>query len=386
MSDHGVKAPRVCVAMIVKNEGHVIERCLAAARPYFDTWAIVDTGSTDDTLSAIARATEGWEGRLGHVVWTGFGDARTESLRLAAETGADYAFVIDADEIFTPDEGFSWPTDRRDIYNIMMNLGGMAWPQSRLFRLARGWRYEGVLHEGPTCPTTKPCGCPDPVTGGMLTTVKLVSPRDGARSKNPNKYRDDALVLEEAVAKDPTNSRYVFYTAQSWRDAKDDEKAIEWYTRRVKMGEASHGAEVYMSLFEIARAKHRLERPIEEVRAAYLSAHSLDPTRAEPLFWCAALHRERKDFPLAWLFASMAVTKKMPESSLFIDTRIYRWLAKDELAIGFANVGRPDVAIQLYGEILAMPDLPEPERERLKRNLEAFKKAQVVDAPVNEAA
>lgn len=363
--------PTVCVAMIVKNEGHVIERALAAIRPFVDHWAIVDTGSTDDTLAAVARATEGWEGKLGHVTWTGFGDARTESLRLAAETGADYAFILDADEVFTPGEGFAWPTDGKDSYQIEMNLNGLHWLQGRMFRLARGWVYKGVLHEGPFASETKACGCPATTSMGVLHGLRLTTPRDGARSKNPNKYRDDALLLEAEIAKDPSNSRYVFYAGQSWRDAKDFEKSLEWYEKRVRMGSGANPGEVPIAMFEVARAMHRLEKPEKDVRAAYIRAYSADPRRAEPLCHLAMYCREQKDYAMAWHFASLAADKAMPEG-LFVDTRIYRWLAKDELAISFAHLGRVDMAIQIMRSLLETPGLPAEEHKRISANVDAF--------------
>lgn len=369
------KKPTVCVAMIVKNEGHVIERALAAARPHFDAWAIVDTGSTDDTAGAIARATAGWNGTLGRVSWTGFGDARTESLRLAAETGCDYAFVLDADEIFTVPDGFAWPADGKDLYNVQMDLNGVQWAQSRMFRLARGWRYEGVLHEGPHALDKKACGCPYPVTAALLPGIRLPTPRDGARSKNPNKYRDDALALEAEVAKDPTNARYVFYVGQSWRDAREWEKSIAWYERRVAMGGGQNPAEVPIAMFEIARALHQLKRPEKDVRTAYLQAYAADPRRAEPLCHLAMFCREQKDFALAWHFATMAADKQIPQG-LFVDSKIYRWLAKDELAIALANLGRIDIAVQICTELLSVPGLPEAEHKRISSNIAAFQSYQ----------
>ena len=40
---------RICLNMIVKNEAHVIRRCLDSVRPHITHWVIVDTGSTDRT-------------------------------------------------------------------------------------------------------------------------------------------------------------------------------------------------------------------------------------------------------------------------------------------------------------------------------------------------
>lgn len=349
--------------MIVKNEGHVIGRALASARKHFDAWAIVDTGSTDDTCERIAQATAGWAGTLGSVTWTGFGDARTESLRLARESGCDYAFVLDADEFLEVEDGFAWPSDALDLYNVQMAINGVTWPQSRMFRLECGWRYEGVLHETPASSSAK--------SGRVLTDLRIGTKRDGARSQNPNKYRDDALKLEEEVAKDPSNARYVFYCGQSWRDARDYEKAAEWYERRVAMAKGRHTGEVVVALNEVAKAMHRLKRPVETVRAAYLRAFAADPSRAEPLHGLAMLCREHKDWPLAWHFAALAVAKPQP-TGMFVDSRVYAWLAKDELAIAMANLGRLDVATKLADEILDLPNLPANERGRIEANRAVF--------------
>ena len=39
--------------MIVKNEGAIIERCLAAAAPHIDCYVLCDTGSSDDTVEMV---------------------------------------------------------------------------------------------------------------------------------------------------------------------------------------------------------------------------------------------------------------------------------------------------------------------------------------------
>lgn len=36
--------PHTVLCMIVKDEAHVIERCLTSVRPYVDAWLLVDTG------------------------------------------------------------------------------------------------------------------------------------------------------------------------------------------------------------------------------------------------------------------------------------------------------------------------------------------------------
>ncbi|CAN5517015.1 hypothetical protein BH11ACT8_BH11ACT8_30930 [soil metagenome] len=43
----------VCLSMIVKDEAHCIEECLASVLPLITRWVVVDTGSTDGTQDLV---------------------------------------------------------------------------------------------------------------------------------------------------------------------------------------------------------------------------------------------------------------------------------------------------------------------------------------------
>ena len=57
------KRPTVCLNMIVKNESHIITRCLSSMIPIIDYWVIVDTGSLDNTPGIIKEFMEKMESR-----------------------------------------------------------------------------------------------------------------------------------------------------------------------------------------------------------------------------------------------------------------------------------------------------------------------------------
>lgn len=54
--------PKGCLNMLVKGESAVIERCLRSVRDYMQSWAIVDTGSSDDTIAKIESTMAGIPG------------------------------------------------------------------------------------------------------------------------------------------------------------------------------------------------------------------------------------------------------------------------------------------------------------------------------------
>jgi Glycosyl transferase family 2. len=81
----------VCLNMIVKNEIHVIRRCLSAVKEFIDYWVIVDTGSTDGTQEAIREFMKDSPGELHERPWCNFAHNRNEALDLARKRGITFS-------------------------------------------------------------------------------------------------------------------------------------------------------------------------------------------------------------------------------------------------------------------------------------------------------
>ena len=94
------KTPTLSLVMIVKNEEHIISECLNSVYKEIDRYDITDTGSSDNTIQIIKDffQEKGIPGEVYESDWKGFGKSRTESLRNADKGGADYSWVIDADD------------------------------------------------------------------------------------------------------------------------------------------------------------------------------------------------------------------------------------------------------------------------------------------------
>lgn len=350
--------PEICLTMIVKNESKVIRRCLESAMPLCSTWVIVDTGSTDGTQELIRETLKDVPGELHERPWRNFGHNRTEAMRLARGK-ADYLLILDADEELASAEGFRMPPLTHDRYLIRTFYGGITYYRTQLVRGSRDWRYEGVLHEYITCD--------EPCTEAKLEGLAVISHPDGARSSDPDKYRKDAAVLEEALRAEPENARYAFYFAQSLRDAGEPARALEAYEKRRAMG--GWEEEVWYSMLQIAKLREHLGGPREAVCAAYLSAFQFRPNRAEPLCDLARLHRGWGEHALAYLYAHQAARMPRPDDLLFIDDAVYAWRSLDEWAISAYYVGRHSEAIKANWTLLSGGLLPPTEADRVRRNL-----------------
>ncbi|WP_067850375.1 glycosyltransferase family 2 protein [Alicyclobacillus mali (ex Roth et al. 2021)] len=143
---------RLSACMIVKDEAHVIKRCLESLRDVADEVVIVDTGSTD----ATREIAESFGAKVYEFVWTGdFSAARNMALEHAC---GDYVLVIDADEFLPKDDGLrlrqAVERGEADAFtvDIINYLGSVRRfirsPGVRVVRVfRRGFRYRGIIHE-----------------------------------------------------------------------------------------------------------------------------------------------------------------------------------------------------------------------------------------------
>ena len=143
--------PTISACMIVKNEEELLPGCLKSVKDYVDEIIVVDTGSTDKTVSIA----ESFGAHVYHHPWeNNFSKHRNQSFGYAK---GDWIFYIDADEELLPGSGDALRaailTDG-DVDALVVTLqcifnqgGSTSYNNSiRVFRNHRGLRYEGRVH------------------------------------------------------------------------------------------------------------------------------------------------------------------------------------------------------------------------------------------------
>lgn len=277
--------------MIVKNEQRRLGRCLASLITWVDEIIIVDTGSTDKTIS-LARSAgakvylDRWK--------QDFSAARNYSL---AQATKDWIFVIDADEEFYPGEVglalqmmFIDGIDALsiDVYNVhgaekeTMSFA----PSVRFFRRSLGCFYSDPVHNKLNYPANfRPAR-----VGIHLKHWGYMMTADEAKAKMARSIP----LIEKQLEEDPDNA-YAIYNLGQFLRAGPSGGMVEHGDRIIEL--AAHGVEVtspdkdkalhIMLLDQLAWAYLYRDKPLAALTYAN-DALKVKPDYIDAL-WCRAL-------------------------------------------------------------------------------------------------
>lgn len=343
--------PSICLCMIVRNESKVIERCLASVRDLVSTWVISDTGSTDGTQQLIRTALDGIPGELHEEPWVDFGHNRTLNIQ-HARGKADFLLLLDADLVIRRDR----PLPRLTADSYLLRHEGAT--EYRIKRLVRGdiaWRYEGVTHEYLTSDQRH--------SQETLDALVIEDFADGG--SRHDKFERDARLLGAELERDPSNTRTVFYLAQTMRDMGKNDEAITLYERRAEMG--GWAEEVYYALLQVGILRAKSD-DWPGAMDAFSRAWESRPQRLEACYELGARLRRLGRYRLAHSIVRAGLGHKQPEDLLFVQPWVYRWGLLFEFSITAYWVGDFTGSLQACDRLLAMHDVPDAHREQTRAN------------------
>ena len=357
----------IVLCMIVKDESPVILRSLQSVRHIVHKYCICDTGSTDGTQALIREyfKKEKLDGKVYEAKWVDFAHNRNIAFAHAQSAGADYIMTLDADEVICPyregkacTEEVTCLPDFKGVDRVEFKtlLGNIIYNRRQFFRSALPWIWKYPIHEICTCSEAK--------TSLFLPDICNVPRSDGARSRNPQKYLQDAQALEKFIVTHPTDSRAWFYLAQSYRDAGQPLKAVSIIDEALK--HSKWVEEKYVLHLRKGRYLEQGKAPIEQCILAYLEAYNSRPTRAEALTSLVNIYRQQDKFHLGILFGEVLLKQKPSQDILFVEPETWRW--KDNLSVCYYWVGRYQEAWQLTSELLQPNGIPEAQRPRVQKN------------------
>lgn len=463
-SGHSVQEVKLVLNMIVKNEGHlvdknpyrpndetkvpVIQRCLDNVGHLIDAIAIVDTGSTDNTIEIINNWAEEkkipcqvivdpWRDNFGYSrnVALDHGLAVVEKikkkeLKYSPEDGNYslwYYLFMDADNLAFANDSLS-PfilnknnLSTADVHQVNMRQGGSQYGYVWLVKIDPNklWRWYGPLHEyiSPLKDeTTKKVTWE--AKFGHLEGGYIDSRREGSRSLNHNKYLRDAIIFEKELLDDPMNDRYLYYLAQSYKDAarmfneqamkekeklndtslSSDEKyqheskyiqltqkitdlwkrAEKAFLYRASMPPFKQWTDeyTYHAWLEAGKVRQYRKGKYDDKCILYFSrAYHMRPQRLEAPYFLLNYYLTIEAYRLGWDLAKDLIRLPYPKNErIFVDDDIheFRFIFEASLCAFYADA--KDDFITLSKRVVRNEKTPENIRKAAKSNLDRFSK------------
>jgi tetratricopeptide (TPR) repeat protein len=192
--------------------------------------------------------------------------------------------VFDADDRLVGN--FKLPVTMKDDSYSMKFGKTFLWTRFVIINNRKRWHFKGVLHEI--------IEALEPTKDNVLITGDYyINPGHGGdRSKAINNYSNDAIILEKAFdleGSEGLKNRYAFYCAQSYRDANNIDKAIEWYT--VCLTRNNWIQEQWCSCYNIG-CLYEQQNNMPEAIKYWLKTVEFDPDRIEGIVNVCEYYRQ----------------------------------------------------------------------------------------------
>jgi glycosyltransferase involved in cell wall biosynthesis len=313
---------RVIFLTMIKNESKIIQRCIRSAIPAIDAVCVCDTGSTDNTVEVVteffqtlkipAKIYNGPE----HA-WKNFGHNRSQSFLSAVDYCKElgwnpentYALALDADMELVIPPAFSKQELTQNGYRIIQKSRSLEYYNTRFMKLGFPWKCIGFTHE-----------YWDGSDTGSLGKDKIYISDLGDGGCKADKFERDIRLLTEGLKESPNNPRYLFYLAQSYKDNKQLDLAIEYYQKRVEAG--GWYEEVWYSMYQLMKLySEKNDYPHMEMWG--LKAYEFNPRRAENILYLCRHFKDKLQHHKAWQYYLMGSKIPKPNELLFIETDCY---------------------------------------------------------------
>jgi len=357
--------PLLVVVLMVKNESHVMRSTLQPfADAGIDSYLILDTGSTDDTIAVTEQFFKDHaikNGAIAEQPFIDFATSRNYALRCAQERfpHSTFLLMLDAEWHLNNVEGLlqfcsEHKSDAQDSYLVRITCPNLDFFTARLIRAHCNVKFVGVVHE-----------VLDRLTYRRVQSdvfFELHTTQYGREKSEKRWLRDRDLLLKEHE-RNPCDVRTLFYLAQTYHCLEDFENARIYYTKRCAL--PGWNEEDFMAHYRLGQV-YEAQNNWDQALHYYMQAYSVRPKRAEPLVKIAQYYLARNKFDLSFLFARQAAEIDYPKDDLlFVEKYLYDYMRHDTLGICSWYTQRYDIGEAAVRQALEVnPDAP-----HLHRNL-----------------
>ena len=331
------------VAMIVKNESEVLERCLVSISGLYDELIIVDTGSTDDTVEIAKKH----DAKIYHFDWiSDFSAARNFSF---SKCTCDFIMWLDADDVIKHKDyllikdylqrddwdallcKYIYSHDSNDNPELILR-------RHRIVRNDKSVMWHDEVHEYMTFNLAT-----------VITTDIEVHHYRTAKGFEKNIGRN--LAILEKMYENRTNERHTYYYARELADAGKIDEAIVVFSDYINRKTDWEGnlINAYQKLTSIYI---NLERYDDALDIAF-EGIGFNPHYIELYNLISYVYYMKKDWYRVIRWCEFATTIVKPDALHSVLPREYDFVPWDRLCFSYGQIGELEKAYAANKKALA---------------------------------
>ena len=302
------------LVIMVKNAGDSFREVLTRNLPIIDRWTILDTGSTDNTLSIINEVLVGKKkGNLYQEPFINFRESRNRALELA---GLDCKYLLMLDDTYiiegelrnfleiTRGDQFS------DSFSLYIKSDDTEYTSNRITKSDRKLRYMYKIHEVITDKNN--INVCIPLHKAWIFDYRC----DYMEKRTMDRKEYDLKMLFEMVEEEPDNPRHLYYIAQTYNLLEQYDKALEFFIKRTQHPNTGFIQEKIDAYFEAARlCNFKLNKPWNQCEELYLKSYELDKSRPDSYYFIGIHYKLQGNDELAYKYMKDAFEIGYPINS-----------------------------------------------------------------------
>lgn len=325
------------LCIMVKNAGPDFKNILEQNKPYIDSWTILDTGSTDDTVRTIKETMSDIPGELYEEPFINFRDSRNRLLDLAGDK-CWFNVMLDDSYVLCGNRlreflDIARGDDIADSFSLVIDGLDIQYTSNRITKSNRNLRYINLIHEIIQKENNE-MNIQIPIHFGYIKDISS----DYMNERTSQRKAQDLEILLEMQRVNPNDSRTSYYIAETYLALKDWENAEKWFKKRLEY-QTGYNVEIRDSMYYIAVLNEiYLNRPWDIVLDWYIKSYELDNTRPESLYFIGKHYKNTQCFSTAMIFFEKAFNLGIP--SIDMNSRkyiIHYHLPRDMLELCFTE-------------------------------------------------
>ena len=256
---------------------------------------------------------------------------------------SDYVLLLDADMILEINNFDKSKLKEADTFCLLQGNDSFYYQNMRIVKNNGLYKYIGVTHEYVSSPP-----------GNHNVNIKKdeLFIRDiGDGGSKADKFERDIRLLLDGLKEEPNNVRYHFYLANSYKDSGHFNEAIEYYNKRIALGDWEQ--EVWYSYYNIANI-YEAQGKMSDAIVYWLKGYNHNPLRLENIHKLVQYYRIIGECKTAKMFYDLAKNAMkqgiQKDNYLFLANDVYTYKFEYEYSIiacylGITNINDEIVSI-----------------------------------------